>query len=197
MELALSILLDELETLEPVLLKALSTKTKFRQVHFFQDTLTETDNKTLYIAEATSFLNRRTGFPANLIVIGDELSSFKLEQMDTLVQISGNIDRETVMQKLFDVYNAYNHWDQRMLTAILENAGIEEFLKIAAENLDNPIALFDNSLTVIATASSFLNSAAGTIWEKIEIPGYPLAGTGSGLLCSVSGNGCHRSLCPG
>ncbi|UYO64367.1 helix-turn-helix domain-containing protein [Acetobacterium wieringae] len=175
MELALSILMDELAVFEPVLLKALSTKTKFRQVHFFQDTLTETDNKTLYIADATSFLNSRTVFPANLIVIGDELSSFKLEHVDTLMQIPSGVDRETVMQRLFDVYNIYNHWDQRMLTAILENIGIEEFLKIAAENLDNPIALFDNSLTVIATAGSFLNSAAGTIWEKINIPGYPLA----------------------
>lgn len=175
MELALSILMDELETFEPVLLKALSTKAKFRQVHFFQDTCTETDSKTLYIADVMSFLNSTTVLPANLIVIGDALSSFKLEHVDTLVQIFGDVARETVMQKLFDVYNAYNHWDQRLLTAILENAGIENFLKIAAENLKNPIALFDNSLTVIATAGSFLNSTAGTIWEKINIPGYPLA----------------------
>lgn len=175
MELALSILMDELETFEPVLLKALSTKTKFRHIHFFRDTLTETDSRTLYIAEAAALLNSRTVFPTNMIVIGDEILTLKLESVDTLVQISSEADCNAVMQKLFDVCNDYSLWDEKMMIAILNNTGIEDFLKIAAEKLHNPIALFDNSLTVIATAGSFLNSAIGTIWEKINIPGYPLA----------------------
>ena len=61
-----------------------------------------------------------------------------------------------------------------MLTAIIDHAAIDEFLGIAAQKLLNPMALFDNSLTVIATAGNFDKSPVGTIWEKINLPGYPL-----------------------
>ncbi|MDI3537634.1 MAG: hypothetical protein PWP16_643 [Eubacteriaceae bacterium] len=175
MELALSILLDEMETFAPVLVKAHLTKTKFEQVRFFRKALAESDDRSLYIVQESVLLSSCTGFPKNLIVVGGGILTLKLEEVDVLVQITEDFTCETVMQKLFEVYNDYNQWDQRLLIAILENKGIEDFLKIAAEKLSNPIALFDNSLTAIATAGSFFNSTAGTIWEKIDIPGYPLA----------------------
>ncbi|MEA4807261.1 PucR family transcriptional regulator [Acetobacterium wieringae] len=175
MELSLSIIIDELATFEPLLIKALSTKIEFRQIHFLSTDLCESDNRALYIGEAADLYQTGTKLPANLIVIGTACPTIKLEGFDTLVQISGGVDREAVMQKLFDIFASYQQWDQRLLTAIIDHAAIDDFLNIAAEKLQNPLALFDNGLTVIATAGEFINSPVGTIWEKINLLGYPLA----------------------
>lgn len=174
MELALSILMDELAVFEPVLLKALSTKTNFSQIHFFSTNFSERDDRILYIGEAAELYNSVTKLPTNLIVIGTEYPYLKLEEFDTLVQISDCVDREVVMQKLFDVFASYHQWDQCLLTAIIDHTGIDDFLNIAIQKLLNPIALFDNGLRVIATAGNFVRSPVGTIWEKINLPGYPL-----------------------
>lgn len=174
MELPLSILIDELTDFEPALVKALSTKAKFRQIHFLNSDLCESDDRILYIGEDADLYQTGTKLPVNLIIIGTACPTFKLEGFDTLVQISGSVDREAVMQKLFDIFASYQQWDQRLLTAIIDHAAIDDFLGIAAEKLQNPLALFDNGLTVMATAGDFENSPVGTIWEKINLPGYPL-----------------------
>ncbi|TYC84757.1 PucR family transcriptional regulator [Acetobacterium wieringae] len=174
MELALSILIDELAVFEPVLRKALSTKTKFRQVHFLSTDLSERDDRILYLGDVADLYRPGTRLPANLIVIGAESPAVRLEGFDTLVQIAAGVDRETVMQKLFDIFASYQAWDQCLLTAIIDHLSINDFLGIAAEKLENPLALFDNAMTVMASAGNFAQSPVGTIWEKISLPGYPL-----------------------
>jgi hypothetical protein len=166
--------MDELSKFFPKLCKSLSPKTRFLRVHFYWEGLAQTDDKTLYIADMGHLLKGKTNLPKNLIVIGGEASVLNFENQEVLIQISGT-DCETIMEKIFDVYLDFNQWDQRLMTAVLSHAEVEEFLKIAAEKLSNPVAFFDNGLTAMATAGSFVQSTEGTIWEKIAIPGYPLA----------------------
>lgn len=178
MDLALAILLDELAMFQPRIEKAISLKTEFRNVHFLPDESlnieTIMDQSTLFIADATTLTQESTKLPADLLIIGADLSGIKWESLDTLIRLSGETDREALFQHLFDVFAAYQAWDQRLLTAIIDQVAIDEFLNIAAEKLQNPMALFDNAMSVMATAGKFVKSPVGTIWEKINLPGYPL-----------------------
>ncbi|WKY42943.1 helix-turn-helix domain-containing protein [Eubacteriaceae bacterium ES2] len=174
MELALCILMDELASFKPVIIKALSDKKEFAQVRLISNDCSESNEGTLYIIEADDLRCHTNKLPANLILIGNECTSLKLEKFNTLIQISEDIELEAVIQKIFDIFTSYNQWDQRLLTAIIEHVAIDDFLNIAIEKLLNPIALFDNGLTVIASAGNFERSPKGTIWEKINLPGYPL-----------------------
>lgn len=60
-----------------------------------------------------------------------------------------------------------SNWDTRMLEAIAAHQDASSVLAIAAERLDNPVALFDSSGALLTYAGDFTGNVSGTIWEDV------------------------------
>ena len=63
-------------------------------------------------------------------------------------------------------------WDARMLEAIAARQDTDALLHIAAEKLDNPLALFDDRLALLGWAGDMPPESADTIWADVLLAGY-------------------------
>jgi hypothetical protein len=95
----------------------------------------------------------------------------KMNIIDTLIQIPG-ISVDALLQAGYAVFTSYEDWHKTLLMAIIQHKPIDIFLETAAEKLTNPLALFDNTLALLSTAGTFLQSPRGTIWKKINNPSF-------------------------
>ncbi len=169
MRLSISILLEELSVL-PIFVHKL-VKFDIEQISFLNTH--ERNHSTLYIVEQAS-LTADLGYkcPKNLIYLGEDMPETLLAYTDTLIQITGKIQLNELFQIIMDIFISYENWHQSLLLAIIKHKSIGEFLEIASQKISNPIALLDNSLSLIARAGQFLKSSEGTMWENIEKNGY-------------------------
>ncbi|MDR1881479.1 MAG: hypothetical protein LBR26_01695, partial [Prevotella sp.] len=172
MELSLNIILDELAVYNPIIHKKPKNQ-KISKFRHYDPSSIETDNACLYVVDTdTSGLDFTKPCPKNLIAIGDAITKSCFKKTDAVIQLlppargSGFIN--DILQSGFDLYESFEAWNRAMLLAIINRSPISSFLEIAAAKLTNPIALFDNSMSLIAKAGTFINSPKGTIWEKIS-----------------------------
>lgn len=173
MELALGILLDELADFHPVVHKTLSTKTAFEQIQYYDAQNLQTKPSFLYLAESASISASLSQYcPKHLLIFGSNVPLPCLEHAETVIRIQDQVRPEQLFQTVMNIFVSYENWNQSMLLAIIQHKSISEFLEIAAQKLTNPIALLDNSLTMIAKAGYFTKPYTGTIWEKIESLGH-------------------------
>jgi hypothetical protein len=172
MNLTLGVIIDGLAAYKPMIHKMGSADTEFRQFRYYDTKLVENDPECLYILDgAVSGQN----YPQHLIVAADTLPGAltkELDAIETLIQISGGISAITLVQDGHVLFESYETWNKALLLAIIQHKPIHDFLKIAVEKLTNPLALFDNKLTIITTAGEFSQPPQGTIWEKIYDPAY-------------------------
>lgn len=169
MRLTIDILLDELAAFHPIVHKVLSTKTSFEQICYYNAQDLQINSSFLYLADSASFSKDCSHYrPKHFLILGSEVPISRFEHADTLIQIPDQVRPEELFQFVMNIFVSYNTWNQSMLLAIIHHKSIGEFLKIAAQKLINPVALLDNSLTVIAKAGQFTKPTKGTIWEKIE-----------------------------
>ncbi|MDR0585122.1 MAG: hypothetical protein LBG57_12385, partial [Treponema sp.] len=162
MELSLGIILDELAAYNPIIHKKVKNQ-EIKKIRRYDPFSIKTDNACLYIVDA----DLTEPYPKNLIVVGEAINTLCLKKADTVIQVSGGISVDGILQTCFDICEDFETWNQTMLLAIINHSPISNFLEIAAEKLVNPIALFDNSLGLMAKAGTFINSSKGTVWDKI------------------------------
>lgn len=167
MRLNANILLDELMGFHPSVHKSISDCT-FKQICYFNSQEMKTDDSILYLYDAASFKIDCIYWPKHILIRGNDMPCGFGNYTDTLIQITEQVPLEELFQFMVNIFISYNNWNQSMLLAIVQHKSIGEFLEIAAQKLINPIALLDNSLTVIAKAGNFIKSTKGTVWEKIE-----------------------------
>jgi hypothetical protein len=139
---------------------------KINKFHFYDPSATEIDSACLYVADM-DISDFSTSCPNNLIVIGSTIHELCMEKADTVIQIPDGISAHEILQTCFDIYKSFETWNQALLMAIINRVSIADFLEIASTKLANPIALFDNSMNLMAKAGKFINSPKGTVWEKI------------------------------
>jgi hypothetical protein len=167
MELSLGIILDELAIYNPILRKKTKNQ-KISRFRYYDSSSVKPDNACLYVAGAgISGFDAARPCPKHLIVVGDALHKSCLKKADTVIQVPGGSSVHDILQAGFDMFESFEAWNQDMLLAIINRSPISAFLEVCAAKLANPVALFDNSVNLIAKAGTFINSPKGTIWEKI------------------------------
>jgi hypothetical protein len=173
MNLTLGIIMDEFAKYKPVALKMGDTTAQIRQFHYHTANLAEFVPECLYVGSteiAAKALDKNC--PKHIIISGDTIPSSLPEKTDTLIQIPGGVCAEEILQAGHTLFASHEAWHNSLLLAVIEHKPLKYFLDLAAQKTVNPFALFDNNMAVIGVAGSFLRSAKGTIWEKIDNPQF-------------------------
>lgn len=87
------------------------------------------------------------------------------EILNHIALVMGNMSKSDCLEE-------YHKWRENCLITIAEQRQINEVLSVGVKLLNNPVALFDSSINLIAYAGEFNEPTDGTIWEMILQYGY-------------------------
>jgi len=174
MNLTLGIIIDGFSGYKPIVHKTSDKKAQIRGFHYYSTEFTETDPEYLYVINAEKVgKNFSENCPKHIIISGN-IPEGLLEKTGTLIQIQKNIPVETIIQTGNELFAVYDAWYNSLLMAVINHKSIDEFLNIAAKMMVNPLLVMNNNFGIIGTAGSILGSTKGTIWEKVNVPGFVL-----------------------
>lgn len=108
--------------------------------------------------------------PRHLIVASTGEVPSILDEVPNLAVMTD--DAVTATECLAATFIRLSNWDSRMLEAVAGRQGVDALLQIAAEQLDNPIALFDSRQALLAYAGELTAKVEGTIWDDVLLRGY-------------------------
>lgn len=173
MELTLSILMDELSNLHPIVQKSLSSKISFEQIRYYNAQDHETNAAFLYLGDSTIIgVDFSQYCPNHLLILNNDIPTACLNHAETVIQVTASLKIHELYQQIMDIFMTYENWNQSMLLAIIHHKSIEEFLEIASKKLMNPVAFNDNNMSMIAKAGQFTKPYSGTVWEVLEAFGH-------------------------
>jgi hypothetical protein len=169
MYLTLGIIIDEFAEYKLIIHKMSNKTAKIRQFHYYPAELAGTAPEYLYVADAEQ-ADRAfdKNCPRHIILCGDPVPQGLQEKTDTLIQITGDVSAEAILQAGHELFASHEAWHNALLLSVIEHKPLSFFLDLAAQKLINPFALFDNNMAAIGRSGSFLCSEKGTIWEKID-----------------------------
>lgn len=126
-------------------------------------------DKILYIMDI-SLLEQKTlkEYPKNIILVGNTAET--PFTADHLLTAPENFDSGKVYQDIMAIFAEYHQWDTELLLELLNQTSLQNLLELSVKKLNNPIAVFDNTLNIICYAGKFQNSIEGTIWQNILSP---------------------------
>jgi len=174
MNLTLGIIIDGLSGYKPVVHKISDTKTQIRGFHYYANELSEPDPDYLYIVGAEKAGKTFGKNCPKHIIISGSIPKGLLEKTDTLIQITGSIPAEAIIQTGNALFASHDAWYNSLLMAVINHKPIDVFLNIAAQMMANPILVMNNNLSIIGSGGSVSGSIEGTIWEKVNVPGFVL-----------------------
>jgi hypothetical protein len=108
------------------------------------------------------------------VIISGNVPDGLIEKTNTLIQIQKNIPVETIIQTGNELVAYYDVWYNSLLMAVINHKPMGDFLNIAAKIMVNPIIVMNNNFGIVGTGGSILGSTQGTIWEKVNVPGFVL-----------------------
>jgi hypothetical protein len=170
MNLTIGIIIDGLSGYKPVVHKISYIKTQIRGFHYYSPEFTETDPDYVYITTGKYFGEK---CPKHLVILGD-MPIESPEKAETLIRIRQNVPIEEVIKTGNTLMASYGAWYDSLLMAMINHKPIDVFLNIATQKLANPILVMNNNLSIISTAGSISCPTEGTIWEKVNVPGFVL-----------------------
>jgi len=171
MNLNLGVIIDGFSVYKPIVHKISDKKAQIRGFNYYSPEFTETNPDYVYVIG-----NEKAGkafgnnCPKHIIISGDIPKDLP-EKTATIIQIQ-KIPVEAVIQTGNNILASFDAWHNSLLMAVINHKSINDFLNIAAEMLVNPIIVMNNNLGIISTAGSILGSTEGTIWEKVNSPGF-------------------------
>jgi len=174
MNLTLGIVIDGFSGYKPVVHRISDTKTQIRGFHYYSDEFSEPDPDYLYVISAGK-AGRVFGknCPKHIIISGSIPKDLP-EKIDTLIQIPQAPPVEAIIQTGNALLASCDAWYNSLLMAVINHKPIDVFLNIAAQRLANPILVMNNNLSIIGSGGSVSGSIEGTIWEKVNVPGFVL-----------------------
>ncbi len=167
----LAVLIDEISILYDVCHSNLPETYEISDIRIFQSMDTNLCEKYLYISDDFSKLSKGQKTSIIFLVVSktvDIPSNFPL----SVISIKTDNSLENVMTVIQEILESYREWKEKCLQSIAGGETLNYTLEIAAEKLQNPIALFDSSLTLIHWTGTFETDISGTIWEMVLKLGY-------------------------
>jgi hypothetical protein len=174
MNIGLGVIIDGFSAYKPVVHRISDIKAQIRGFQHYSVEFTETDSDCLYIVNTD-----KTGMvfgenhPKHIVILGN-MPKVLPGKTETLIQIQKLIPVEAVIQNGNALLASYDAWYNSLLMAVINHKPIDAFLDIATQKLLNPILVMNNNLSIISTAGSISSSTKGTIWEKVNVPGFVL-----------------------
>jgi len=174
MVLTLSIIIDGLFRYKPVVHKISDQKSLIRGFHCYSSDFTDPDPDYVYVVNVGK--DGKTfgeNCPKHIIISGAIPKSLP-EKIRTIIQIPRSVPVEAIIQTGNTLIASYDAWYNSLLMAVINHKPIDAFLNIAVQKLANPILVMNNNLSIISTAGSISAPTKGTIWEKVNVPGFIL-----------------------
>jgi hypothetical protein len=124
------------------------------------------------------------GMPEDIIAQADALAGVDLISLGAIgdvmlknhdlsvIMVAETCSEAEVFCALQTCFDRYAQWESSMLKAVARNAPLVEMLQLAASELDNPIAVNDLSLRMIAMGGHLPSDITGTVWESQIEMGY-------------------------
>ena len=103
----------------------------------------------------------------HLLVVASPDEEVSLPGCPDLAVVRTSLSPGDVYAQACSEFIALSNWDSRMLEAIASHQPLNAILQIAAEQLANPLALFDSKQALLAYAGALTKAAVGTIWEDV------------------------------
>jgi len=173
MNLTLSIIIDGFLEYKPITHKISDTKAQIRGFHYYSPEF-KPDPDYVYVVSTEKAEKTFCGnCPKHIIILGNMPKDLP-EKVNTLIQIPQAFPVETIIQTGNALLDSYDAWHNSLLMAVINHKPIDIFLNIATQRLANPILVMNNNLSIISTAGSIVGSTHGTIWEKVNVPGFVL-----------------------
>jgi len=174
MNLTLGIIVDGLSDYKPIVHKINKKSTEIHGFQYYSADIAKTEPDCLYVVSLSKTTKAfGENCPKHLIVLG-KVPNILPENTVTLIQIPGSVPAEAVIQTGNALFAACDTWHNSLLMAIINHKPIDAFLNIAAKMLANPILVMNNNLSIISAAGSITCPTKGTIWEKVNVPGFVL-----------------------
>jgi len=174
MNLTLGIIVDGFSGYKPFLHKISNIKAQIRGFQYYSAEISETDPDYIYVVNTDKFTK---GFCENCpkhIVICGNMPKVLPEKAETVIQLQKSVPVETVVQTGNALFASVDGWYNSLLMAVINHKPIDTFLNIASQKLANPILVMNNNLSIISVAGSITGNTKGTIWEKVNVPGFVL-----------------------
>jgi hypothetical protein len=174
MDLNLSVIIDGFSGYKLIVHKINDKMAQIRGFQHYSAEFTETEPGFLYVVNAKKI---DKGFGENCpkhIIISGNLPKNLPEKAETLIQIQKNIPAGEIVQAGNKLLASYEEWYNSLLMAVINHKPIDAFLDIAAQKFANPMLVMNNNLSIICTAGSISTPVKGTIWEKVNAPGFVL-----------------------
>jgi hypothetical protein len=174
MHLGLGIIIDGFSKYKPVMRKINNKKAQIRGFHHYSPEFTETDSDYLYVVNSDKTEKVFSeDCPKHIIILGNMPISLP-EKTDTVIHIPQSVPVEAVVQTGNALLASYDAWNNSLLMAVINHKPIDDFLNIAMQKLSNPLLVMNNNLNIIATAGTISGPTEGSIWEKVNVPGFVL-----------------------
>jgi hypothetical protein len=174
MNLTLGVIIDGFSGYKPIVHKINDKKAQIRGFHYYSAEFTETDPEYLYVINIDKIgRNFCDNCPKHIIISGN-IPEGLVEKAHTLIQIQKNIPVETIIQTGNELFAYYDVWYNSLLMAVINHKSMSDFLNIASKMLVNPLLVMNNNFGIIGTGGTILSSIKGTIWERVNVPGFVL-----------------------
>lgn len=83
-----------------------------------------------------------------------------------------DISEMEMLNRLAEVFNKYNRWEEEMESLIFSGANLNSILDMGYTFIGNPMALCDVSLHCLATCNEKYAPTDNLVWKTIDTPGY-------------------------
>lgn len=107
-----------------------------------------------------------------IVLLSSEIKENEIDNESCLMHINGKCTILEVFSLLQERLEEYSLWYQRVLESLLVKNGVSKALRIAAEMLENPIALFDSAANLVDWCGDFRGNWKNTIWKDVIELGY-------------------------
>ncbi|MBC8589031.1 PucR family transcriptional regulator [Paratissierella segnis] len=126
----------------------------------------------IYILSAKSLekYDYKDYFTAIIITNSKSYNSFVLTK--NIFFVKEDYNEIDVMNKVQDLFNYYNRWENLVYEHLLKNDSIKEILNLGKEIMGNPIALFDSNMFCISFSGEELIPYDDPIWTDVVKKGH-------------------------
>jgi len=150
---------------------SLNEDRKIRRVRLFSKDLTTFYPDCIYIFDHLDTLKTFLLSHADIITFLVSEEKVKISHSNIILFIT-KLNKQNLLQLTVDLILSFNNWTESLMNSIMSKDSIKKFLDIASEKLNNPLALFDNSLTTLSNTDISGYDLNGTIWEFVISLGY-------------------------
>ncbi|WKY45224.1 helix-turn-helix domain-containing protein [Eubacteriaceae bacterium ES2] len=174
MNLYLSIIADALKKKSFDISAVLYADTPITNIRLFNPGQTFS-NSFLYFATADQLKKTpEKSCPKNLLVLGPPFPEGFFHLPHNILYLDSTKDEIELFTCLQDIFADFEAWQQEIQEAMISQMEISQLLEIISKKLDNPIALFDSSNSLVHWAGDFKYEYKGSIWEKAFQNGYTM-----------------------